>query len=145
MTKAFSLVELLVALGVLGIALGLGVPSIQSYTIRSQLNQTAEELATLVKQVAARALNTSEGHRLNVPLGSILSWGPDRLDGQDVNVKLSHGVLKSCTLADGTSCGGLLSFSGRGLPAAQYNLTLEHRGRTQKVVVLLTGKAVIPR
>ena len=143
MNKAFSLIELLVVLALLGIALGLGLPSLQAYVSYSQLNQSAEELAGLVKRVAGQALNTSEDYHLNVPLGSAFSWGPD--GGSDQNFNLSHGVLSGCTNALGSPCGGALKFSGRGLPDAQYNLTVQHKGRSQKVVVLLTGKVVIPR
>jgi prepilin-type N-terminal cleavage/methylation domain-containing protein len=145
MKRGFGIVEMLVVLAVLGIALGLGFPSLQSYITRSQLNQSAEELATLIKRVGGQALNNSEVHYLNIPTGDTLSWGVGSSGSGDQTFKLGYGALASCTDASGTPCPAWLSFSGRGLPASQYNLTLSHKGRSQRVVVLLTGKVVIPR
>jgi prepilin-type N-terminal cleavage/methylation domain-containing protein len=141
--RGFGIVEMLVVLAVLGIALGLGLPNLQSYILHSQLNQAVEEVAVLIKRVEGQALTKGESHHLKVPYTNTLSWGVD--GGSDQGFTLSHGTLTACTLGGGGPCGGSLNFSGRGLPAAQYSLTVTHRGKSQKVLLLLTGKVVIPR
>jgi hypothetical protein len=106
---------------------------------RSQLNQATEELAGLIKRVGGQALSNSESHYINVPIGNTLTWGVGTSGSGDQTFKLSYGAISNC------SCAGTLNFGGRGLPSTQYNLTLEHRGKVQPVVVLLTGKVVIPK
>nr|WP_233498316.1 hypothetical protein [Meiothermus sp. QL-1] len=130
--------EFLVALVVLSILTPIAAVGLVRYLEGQRLNQARMELAEVLKQVSQRALTESRGYRVDLAVGGgSLSWSS------------SDGPLGSRTLPHGArivsvSPAGPIQFAGRGFPLSQYRIELALGNRSRSVVLLPTGKVVLP-
>lgn len=132
--RGFTLIEMLIVLAMLGILGAVTALSVQNYVKTLRANETARALANYIAQARDRALERSEAM-------SIL------LSGNDVNIYdtaghlVRQGHLPYQASATPTTT---LRFGGRGLPDRQYVFEVTVGPKTRKVVVLTTGKVVLP-
>ena len=138
--RGFSLVEMLVALAVLGVLLAVGAVVLLGYLETTRLNQARQEVATALRLVGNRALSESQPYTVRVRSGTParISWARAGSTGELGSITVPHNVRVS------VSPNGPIQYVGRGFPVRQYVLTLERGSRSATVVVLTTGKVVTP-
>jgi|YNPMSStandDraft_1061717.scaffolds.fasta_scaffold18989_3 type IV fimbrial biogenesis protein FimT len=138
--RGFSLVEMLVALAILGVLLAVGAVGLLGYLETTRLNQARQEVATALRLVGNRALSESQPYTVRVRSGTParISWARAGSTGELGSITVPHNVRVS------VSPNGPIQYVGRGFPVRQYVLTLERGSRSATVVVLTTGKVVTP-
>lgn len=142
--RGFTLVEVLAVLAVLGVLAALGFSSLNTYIQSSRLREATLTLAQTIRSVGGAALTNSQPYNAQLTLnsGSITWQSDDTAYAQAVSVTLPYGAtVSSC------SCSAKayrLSFTGRGLPLAGYDLQVSLYGKARTVTVLPTGKVVLP-
>jgi len=138
--RGFSLVEMLVALAVLGVLLAVGAVGLLGYLETTRLNQARQEVAAALRLVGNRALSESQPYTVGVHSGppARISWARAGSTGELGSVTVPHNVRVS------VDPDGPMQYVGRGFPVQQYVLTLERGSRSATVVVLTTGKVVTP-
>jgi prepilin-type N-terminal cleavage/methylation domain-containing protein len=62
----FSLIELLVVIGILGLIAAMGVPSLRTHVPATRLNSEARHLATFLRQARLKAANTQKPIRVSI-------------------------------------------------------------------------------
>jgi prepilin-type N-terminal cleavage/methylation domain-containing protein len=130
----FSLMELLLVIAIVGVLAGLGTSSFQRYVRSLRVQESTQKVAHFVQQARNRALKQSEAYLLHV-------------SGSELKLYDTSGTLvKEVTLPNGATVApaGTLLLTGRGLPVQQQAFTVHVQGRSKRVVVLPTGKVVIP-
>ncbi|MBF6593792.1 MAG: prepilin-type N-terminal cleavage/methylation domain-containing protein [Thermaceae bacterium] len=146
MRKGFTLIEMLVVLGILAIIFALGFPGLRNYIQASYLRSAVTALAQSLKQVGSIALTRSEPYHLNMTVNSgALSWTSD---ADTTNTNLVRTTLPYNAQIAGFDCSNssnyTLSFTGRGMPTTGCSISVSLNGKTRLVTVLLTGKVVTP-
>ena len=138
--RGFSLVEMLVALAILGVLLAVGAVGLLGYLETTRLNQARQEVATALRLVGNKALSESQPYTVRVRSGTParISWARAGSTGELGSITVPHNVRVS------VSPNGPIQYVGRGFPVRQYVLTLERGSRSATVVVLTTGKVVTP-
>ena len=138
--RGFSLVEMLVALAILGVLLAVGAVGLLGYLETTRLNQARQEVAAALRLVGNRALSESQPYTVRVRSGTParISWARAGSTGELGSITVPHNVRVS------VSPNGPIQYVGRGFPVRQYVLTLERGSRSATVVVLTTGKVVTP-
>ena len=138
-SQGYTLIEILVVLGILGILLGIGFVSLIGFMNRTRAGEAAAELASGLRAAGSRALTTSEGVTVNfIDAGRTLSAT------NAANTKEDRRTLPNDAVVTATMPGGPIVFSGRGLPVQQYSVTLSAARQQRTVVLLVTGKVVLP-
>lgn len=136
--QGFTLLEMLVVMAILGILLAIGAPNLLGFINNSRANAAAADLAAVLRQAGGRALSLSE--RITVSLtdsNTAVTWKNVAGTQSGKRILPYNAAVTSVTP-------GNIAFSGRGLPVEQYRLTLKTGNATRTVVVLVTGKVVIP-
>ena len=141
--RGFSLMEMLVALAILGVLLAVGAVGLLGYLETARLNQARQEVATALRLVGNRALSESQPYTVRVHSGTPgtparISWARAGSTGELGSVTVPHNVRVS------VNPNRPMQYVGRGFPVEQYVLTLERGSRSATVVVLTTGKVVTP-
>lgn len=137
--QGFTLLELLVVLAILGILLAMAAPGLLGYINTIRANEAAAALASGLRRAGGAALSRSVAVTVSVTDGgNAIAWKA-AADAGAVTQPLPYGAaVTSVTPA------GAITFSGRGLPTEQYAVQLRTRTVSRTVVVLVTGKVVIP-
>lgn len=145
--RAFSFVEVAIAVAILGILLAVAVPRWAAAVGRHQARGAARRVAADLRLVAARADAKSASirvefhpalHEYSVPGAA----NPDA-PGVDyrVNVKRLHGaVLAAADFGGQTS----VTFNGYGVPDAPGSVTLQAGGHDAVVIVDAAGRVSGP-
>jgi len=138
--RGFSLVEMLVALAVLGVLLAVGAVGLLGYLETTRLNEARQEVATALRLVGNRALSESQPYTVSVHSGTParISWAREGSTNELGSVTVPHNVQVF------VNPNGPMRYVGRGFPVRQYELTLTRGSRSATVVVLTTGKVVTP-
>lgn len=137
--QGFTLLEMLVVLAILGILLALAAPGLLGYINNVRANEAAATLAAGLRQAGGAALARSETITVSVTDGAhTISW-KGATDAAAITQPLPHNAAVT-----GVTPAGTITFSGRGLPTEQYTVQLKARDVTRTVVVLVTGKVVVP-
>jgi Tfp pilus assembly protein FimT len=148
--RAFSLAELLVVVGVLGLLTATSVPYFLTYWQSSRLRGGAEELATVVndgRQIAIRnnsfvcVQRQSGTNRIRYRLGNAACtgavWtGPGTNSSGDI--RLNDSLEVSNTTAD-----VVFNYLGAATTPGTYTVRNPSDGRTLFVIVATTGRVTI--
>ncbi len=141
MRPGFTLLEILVALAILGILGALAVANLNTYIQNSRLNQALQEVAEALRSVGNRALTESRGYTVTLTTGanSRLEWANS--EGTVGSLLVPNGAHIVSVVPSGTT----IQFAGRGFPLNQYRIRLQLGSRpVREVVILPTGKVVTP-
>lgn len=127
--KGFTLLELLVALGIFGILLAISVPGISGYVRSARLQGSTRTLAADLRY--ARSLATSQRRTFAV------TFGPG---GYSVVRLTPPEIVLTRRLPDGVSCAApdTASFFAWGLTEAA-TITLSNQARSNTLHLLATG------
>jgi prepilin-type N-terminal cleavage/methylation domain-containing protein len=94
--KGFTLVELMVVIGILGIVSGIMIPSFSNYTKNQSLKQAQENFKSDLRSIQSRAL-TGTGSDLMINSKPALYWGVTYTEG---------GASYSAVIASSATCSG---------------------------------------
>jgi len=129
--QGFSIVELMVAVAVLAIIVGIGMPSFQAMMERSRLDAAADSLADSLRFARSEAITRNT--TINVDGTYADGW----------TVSMGNTVLreyKSFHNQVGIDNNNAVSFNGRGMANAAEDFLLDYAGgATRCVEVLLSG------
>ncbi len=147
MRKGFTLIEMMVVIGIIGVIIALAVPSFGAMQRRARIRAAAQEIAQDLRQIRERALSTSIPHQIGFNPGT----------REYVVIYISNGVpvQKSYRVAQAT--GGNINFGCvagvTGHPPEGWNdapagngidfppndtLTIDNRGGATRGVIYIT-------
>jgi len=72
--RGFSLIELMVAIVVFGLLVGLSIPNYQSYAQAQKLRGTSENLVQTIQLQRSRAMATGQSVVINFNTGTPAGW-----------------------------------------------------------------------
>lgn len=129
--QGFSIVELMVAVAILAIIAGIGMPSFQAMMERSRLDSAADTLADSLRFARSEAVTRNATIEVDGTYAN--GW----------NVKMGNTVLREYTsfhnqvnIDNDTA----VSFNGRGMATSAQDFELDYDGgQTRCVEVLLSG------
>ncbi|MGH7459327.1 MAG: pilus assembly FimT family protein [Longimicrobiaceae bacterium] len=138
----FTLLEILIALVVLGILVGLAVPRLTSWLERQRIQETMDRVASELFYAKMAAIRT--GGRVSLMLEKEAGCVTGLRLVSDSN---PHPPLRSADLTDELSAHCLtitnnleeLEFNSRGLTWSACTFELVHRGRDYQVAVSMMG------
>ncbi len=94
--NSFTLVELLLVVIILGVFVGLAVPSFRKTYFNLELSNTAGNVAFLMRYAQARALAERVNYRLNFDQENKSCWLEKKsVSGEDVFERVSSGFARS--------------------------------------------------
>jgi Tfp pilus assembly protein FimT len=152
--RAFSVAELLVVIGVLGLLTATGVPYFLTYWQSSRLSGGAEALAAAVNDGRQLAIRTNSfvcvrrqtTNRVRYLTGTSTActtgtvWkGPGTNSNGDIRLADSIAV----TNATGAGAGALFNYLGAATTPSTYTVTNPTDSRTLFVIVASTGRVTI--
>ncbi|MPZ77453.1 MAG: prepilin-type N-terminal cleavage/methylation domain-containing protein [Deltaproteobacteria bacterium] len=127
----FSMIELIAALGLLGILLAIGVPAWNKWLLTYQLDRSARQVQTELQNIKMRAVAENLGFQFAYSTGSanyLIQRGGTTL----VTKPLPEGIK--------ISQAGTVSFSPRGTAAGNRIRLRNSDGLCKHVVVSFTGR-----
>jgi prepilin-type N-terminal cleavage/methylation domain-containing protein len=135
--QGFSLIEMLIILGVLSILLGIGALNFNQYMQRSRLNEASKVMGETLRRVSELAITESQG--MIVTLGSnSLSWREAATNTPRGSQTLPYNATIS---AKSTSS---IDFTGRGIPLESENFTVSLNSKNKEVYLFVTGAVSYP-
>lgn len=132
--QGFSAIELMVAIAVLAIVVGIGIPSFQSMLDRSRLAAAADDLAGALRYARSEALQRNAVVTLT-----------DKGNGFEDGWAVTFGAT---VLRDGSAmraavdtdyAGGDISFDGRGAASASADIEISFAGQLRCLRLTLSG------
>lgn len=139
--RGYSLLELLVVLGMIGILLGIGTFLLFRYLERVRLNESVREVSETLSRIADDALR----HNVRVVLDeTTLAISRDTLRWSADGDELGREVLPEGTSVKLVNRPSVpeLDFSSRGLPYRQLTFNVQRGRLSRDVVLLATGMVV---
>ncbi len=136
--RGFTLLELLVVLGLLALALAIVAPSLGRARLGVMVRSTAYELAANLRASRAAARSTSIEHVLTIDLAQRLYWA----EGVVGQRRLPHGVAVDVTVPQSeriTASAGRIRFFPDGSASGARLVLHDGRSTTSIVVDWLTG------
>jgi type IV fimbrial biogenesis protein FimT len=132
LNQGFSVVELMVAVAVLAIIVGIGLPSFQTMLERSRVDSAADSLADSFRYARSEAITRNTTVDVDGPYAD--GWAV-KLDGVDLRVyQAFHGEVNV------TNNDAQMSFNGRGMSAESKTFELDFDGGHKRCVeVFLSG------
>ncbi|MBI2885457.1 MAG: GspH/FimT family pseudopilin [Candidatus Omnitrophica bacterium] len=144
MSRGFTLVELLVVIGVIGILLATSVPALSSYTTQVRLKTATREIVGLL--LLARSLAISH-HAVQTVLVDTergeLSLDPATGDLASRRVRLPPAIEIDVTGADGAESSQVTFQPSGALAGRSVSVTLSNGKRTHTIVVTGPTGAVL--
>ncbi len=132
--RGFSILELLIVIAVLGILGAVTAANLQSYIESLRASESARGLSNAVSKARNRALQRSAATSVLLTGNAVRLYDADGELVQEV--RLPHRAL--------VTPAAIIRFTGRGLPDHQYVFTVTAGPRSRRVVILPTGKVVLP-
>lgn len=132
--SGFTLIEIAVVIGILGILLGIGIPVFRNSMANRQLDASAEELAASLRytQQIARAEGSATLDFTRPPSGLAAFRGYSIVDSAG-NIKRQSTIPSSVNLSSGP--GNAITFNANGTTNAGGDITLSSIVTTRSKVV----------
>lgn len=131
----FTAIELLVTIAIIGILTAASIPSYASAQQRLRVRQSAEELATVLRQAQTKAMAGVDGSSITVSFGATVVTTTIDATGATFGWPTPEGV----TIANGTPTINFARLSGRA--SASTTVGLENSaGQTASIAVSTSGK-----
>ncbi|GAA0692955.1 hypothetical protein GCM10009104_20230 [Marinobacterium maritimum] len=138
--QGFSVIEMMVAIAVLSIIVGIGIPSFKSMMDRSRIDAAADDLADGLRYARSEALQRNTKVTLkDAGSGFVSGWSV--VAGSDTlrkNSGMSSGVTTSHVDGNGVSKGDI-SFDGRGVASASTQIQVSYSGLQRCIKLTLSG------
>ena len=135
--RGFSLIELMVAITVLGLMIGFSIPSYQSYALTQKLRGTSENLVQTIQLQRSRAMATGQSVTLNFNTAAPAGWTVmtgSRFNHTNLPLGISYASANPSSIT--------LTRDGRVNPSAL--VVFQNRKGTQDTVsVQLSGLSLI--
>lgn len=136
-SRGFSLIELMIALIVFGLAVGLSLPSYNKYVRTQKLRGTSENLVQTIQLQRSRSMATGQDIRINFNTATPAGWTCIG-EGRSNRTTLPNGV-RYVSANPNTI---LLSRDGR-VNASAVVVLANNEGVVDTVSVLMSGLALI--
>lgn len=138
-TQGFTLMELLIILGILAILLAISAPSLFRFLQNTRANEAASTAAAGLRQAVGNALTRSEEVTVSLAdSNTALAWSNAGGTLKQKTVLPHAGVFTTIQPSS------TITINGRGLPTEQYTLTLKTADVTRTVILMVTGKVTTP-
>ncbi len=142
MKKGFTLIELMVVIGIIGVIIALAVPNFAGMQRRARINAAAQEVAQDIRQIRERALSTSGQFQISFPGVNGRIYRLTRPDGttKDYRLGASTGgnIWFGHTNASGNPPEGSGPVPSDGIDFPGDLLVIDSRGGATKGVVYIT-------
>jgi type IV fimbrial biogenesis protein FimT len=152
-SKGFSLIELMVTIGIVAIVSVVAVPNFVSWLPKSQLGSGAREILTTIQLAKMAAIKDGANVvvHFTTATGECLAFVDDGAGGGTPDDRVRNGserIVRQCKLPRGLTLttptfGTELEFSNRGLPTTSGDISIAGSGRTKTIRVLSSGHAKI--
>lgn len=152
-SKGFTLLELMVILGIVAILSAAAIPNFHSWLPKTQAGSASREILTTIQlaKMAAIKDNANVVVHFTPATGECLAFVDDGAGGGTAEDRVRNGgerlvrrymVPRGVTLSL-PSFGTELEFSNRGLPTAGGDVSVASSGQTKTIRVLPSGHAKI--
>jgi prepilin-type N-terminal cleavage/methylation domain-containing protein len=152
-SKGFTLIELMVIIGIVAILSVVAIPNFRSWLPKTQTGSAAREILTTIQLAKMAAIKDSANVVVHFTpaTGECLVFVDDGADGGTADDRVRNGgerLVRRYMAPPGVtlslpSFGSDLEFSNRGLPTAGGDVSVASSGRTKTIRVLLSGHAKI--
>jgi prepilin-type N-terminal cleavage/methylation domain-containing protein len=135
--RGFSLIELMVAIVVFGLLVGLSIPNYQSYAQAQKLRGTSENLVQTIQLQRSRAMATGQDVTLNFNTAAPAGWtvmSASRSNHTDLPLGVSYASANPTSL--------ILTRDGR-VNSSALVVFQNRKGARDTVSVQLSGLALI--
>jgi prepilin-type N-terminal cleavage/methylation domain-containing protein len=130
--QGFSLIEMLMIIGVLSILLAIGAISLNQYLQNSRLNEASKVMGETLRRVSEIAI--TESQKMIVSIGTdSLSWKEAATNTVRGTETLPHQAAIS------TKTTNTITFTGRGIPKEDESFTVSLNNKNKKVYLFVTG------
>jgi len=152
-SKGFTLLELMVVLGIVAILSVAAIPNFGSWLPKAETGSAAREILTTIQLAKMAAIKDSANVvvHFTVATGECLAFVDDGAGGGTADDRVRNGserLVRRYKVPPGVtlslpSFGADLEFSNRGLPTAGGDVSVAGSGRTKTIRVLPSGHARI--
>lgn len=152
-SKGFTLLELMVILGIVAILSVLAIPNFRSWLPKTQTGSAAREILTTIQLAKMAAIKDSANVLVHFTpaTGECLAFVDDGSGGGTADDRVRNGgerLVRRYTVPPGVtlslpSFGEDLEFSNRGLPTVGGDVSVASPGRIKTIRVLPSGHAKI--
>jgi prepilin-type N-terminal cleavage/methylation domain-containing protein len=130
--QGFSLLEILIVVGILSILLGIGALNVNQYIQRSRLDEASKVMGETLRRVSELAI--TESQKFEVSIGSdTISWKETATNTPRGSQELPYNAVISAKSSS------TFSFSGRGIPVDPENFTVSLNSKHKEVYLFVTG------
>ncbi|RPJ26675.1 MAG: prepilin-type N-terminal cleavage/methylation domain-containing protein [Planctomycetaceae bacterium] len=152
-SKGFTLVELMVTIGIVAILSVMAIPNFISWLPKTQTGSAAREILTTIQLAKIAAVKESANVvvHFTVASGELLAFVDDGAGGGMADDRVRNGserLVRKYTMPPGVtlalpSLGTDLEFTNRGLPNAGGDVSVSSSGGTKTIRVMPSGHARI--
>lgn len=134
--RGFTLVEVMLVIGILGVIVGLAIPFYQSFQISSALDNAGQEIVQVLRNTQAKAI-ASQGlssHGVHFDVNQFIVFAGDIYNPADSDNEI-FGLANTVDIS--TSGSNEIIFSaGEGLPDTQPIITITSSNNESKIISL---------
>jgi len=139
LASGFTLIELMVTLGVLSIALAIGVPSLRQFVIDNRVTAQANLLVSSLNVARSEAIKRSED--VVVTANSGTNWHLGWTVTSGVTILRSQGVFEGDATLVGTA--NSITYAATGFPSAPTSFELcNPKANSERAISVVSGGRV---